>query len=78
MSYACPAALPWLKSLHWAARISLVGNMDRGKEFQEVEAGECLCVRGGLKAGWTVVQTFDSAGQTAFGVSNKEPWLLDH
>eukprot|EP00969_Alexandrium_andersonii_P091636 4044690-Alexandrium_andersonii.AAC.1 len=31
-----------------------------------------------MKAGWAVVQTFESCGQTAFGVSNKEAWLLDH
>eukprot|EP00969_Alexandrium_andersonii_P289016 12774768-Alexandrium_andersonii.AAC.1 len=52
--------------------------MPRERAFEDIEVGDRLCLRGGMKSAWTVVQTFESAGQTAFGVSGKEGWLLDH
>eukprot|EP00969_Alexandrium_andersonii_P279154 12338500-Alexandrium_andersonii.AAC.1 len=31
-----------------------------------------------MKKGWTPVPTKECGGQTAFGVSTNEKWLLDH
>eukprot|EP00969_Alexandrium_andersonii_P168659 7453539-Alexandrium_andersonii.AAC.1 len=48
------------------------------KAFEPLVVDTPLCLRGGMKKAWTPVPTKEFGGQTAFGVSTNEKWLLDH